>query len=765
MMTKVSELIIGLVVLIGLLCAFLLGTRLSTPLQSPALLVLSVAGGLSVLMVFTKRQMPSVRLLVFFSVVWLYFILRAYFSPVGDLGSEDLFLIFSAGLLYVTTGYNLGTASMRMGLAYTVILALSLNVISGLIQYTGGEGIWPQQFFTDVERPGGSVITGLYGYRGSFANFTSIAGVLTLALAIWGKFHIVVRAVFFSGTALSFFLISQANSRSAILALIVGVLVMIVCLFIYAKGQHDKYQKKLALSAGVLTLLLIIGGGIATVSVFSNRAAEDVSVADVVFADSARGSYWPMAIDQVSLDPILGSGSRSFSYLCDRFWNPNLRVQSNSPEFVHNEYLQTLTDYGAIGLLMILVFVCAHLVIGFKRLRVISDLMASKDLKSSNAIALCVAGMAGISIMAVHVIFDFRTHLQANLLLVSCCMVWVLPVKSLKAESSSVSQKLGILVSTLCLVAVVVFSTSLGLQEARVAKILSSQKMTEETGSWDVQAAYSIDRISALEQAIEIRPTFRRHLKLGALYYYQALNFSEPEGRKEVLQRSLFQYLEANKRHPYNPVAVINIARILAANKEYERSGAYFEQALSLGNKRADIWYDVRYYWARMLCERAADLYSLGEIEKADAMYKAGAVKLAEIEHTRAKKEIWKLEAQIVATRLQLLSGLNKFDAADMELQRFTLHNKERRRKVFKIGDKVLANYYLSKGNYLWYQRKPEAAMSQFISAKNYYLKHKRLVKGEVDELWENGYKMAEDSIEFMKRAGIDPAIDFEKTP
>ena len=119
-----------------------------------------------------------------------------------------------------------------------------------------------------------------------------------------------------------------------------------------------------------MTLLLIIGGSIAAVSIFSNRAAEDASGGDVVFADSARGSYWPMAIDQISLDPILGSGSRSFSYLCDRFWNPNLRVCSNSPEFVHNEYLQTLADYGAVRLLMILVFVCAHLVIGLSLIHI-----------------------------------------------------------------------------------------------------------------------------------------------------------------------------------------------------------------------------------------------------------------------------------------------------------------------------------------------------------------------------------------------------------
>ena len=56
-----------------------------------------------------------------------------------------------------------------------------------------------------------------------------------------------------------------------------------------------------------------------------------------------------IAVSCFGLHPLLGGGSRSYSWECFRFWDTNaMGAGGRKPEHVHNELLQTATDYGAI---------------------------------------------------------------------------------------------------------------------------------------------------------------------------------------------------------------------------------------------------------------------------------------------------------------------------------------------------------------------------------------------------------------------------------
>ena len=146
------------------------------------------------------------------SYIWLqglalvaifYFALRAYLSPVRDLGIEDLMLIIPASSLYLVAGYALtgkDGIKIRQGLAITVILLLALHVLYCLFQFNGVEGYSLARYFEGSTRSSSKQVTGMYGYYGSFANFAVIAGFLCLSLGVWGRLTFAVRgAVFFNG--------------------------------------------------------------------------------------------------------------------------------------------------------------------------------------------------------------------------------------------------------------------------------------------------------------------------------------------------------------------------------------------------------------------------------------------------------------------------------------------------------------------------------------------------------------------------------------
>lgn len=736
---------------VAFLAASIFGTTLGLPLQSFALISLALAGLLSALFCFEKKSLPVPYLLLGVVLVLSYFGIRAHFSPVADFGVDDLFLILGAGLLYLIGGYACGSPHARLAIAYSVLLALCLNVSSAVMQIGGGEGVWPFQWFADVTRPGGSLITGMYGYRGSFANFAAIGSMLSLSLALLGRYHGFVRLLWLALAALGFVGVAMSSSRSAIISLVVGGLVFACLLWVTSSAQKEGRKKHFRWIVIGLGALVLIGGPYVAYGVFSKRISSEEVGIDVFFADSSRSGYWPMALSQISDHPWIGAGSRSFSYENFQHWNPNLRKQSGSPEFVHNEYLQAATDYGLVGLLLVLIIIGVHLLIGARRTSSITAKMKDHGVSSSNELALCVAGVVGITVMAVHVIFDFRTHFQANLLLVTCCLLWVLPVRKV-VEAGKKGWFLKSVFSVI-LLGLSFFTTSLAVKELNAGLPLLNAKLAFETSSWDVRKISEDSKIQALRESIELSPSYRRHLKLGTIYHAR----SEEEGlsvdaKIDFLNKAYDQYQLAAKRHPYNPVIYVNLGSICGQLQRYSEAESYFEKVLALSGARGEVLFETPIKRSNVFYQKALVHWGASEPELAEkAFMKAYQIIDAPDVHEGKKR---RQELTIASGHLKFLAASGEFTAADTLIKQRSLDKVNYRVPLTRMH---LAEHYYTEGIHLWSQRRPEEAMRSFLVAKNNYLRHKREVKGEVGDRWLDGFKIIEERLAFFKGANIKP--------
>ena len=746
-----NRLATGLVCL-SLFIAGLVGITLSLPLQAPALILLGMAALVSTVFVFRANCESNTYFVVLLAVV--YFVIRAVYSPVWDLAVEDLILIIAAAILYMLAGPILGRPNTRTALAITVIALLLLHVVSAIIQITGREGFSMIWYFTDARRSEGNVVTGMYGYRGSFANFTIIAGMLSLCLGIWGRFPKWLRVALSILGMTALVLASLAHSRSAMISLGLGGLVFLVMIWISVESQKNKLRSRFRSLILILGCLGVLLGCVGTAMVFKNRAQHTADGADILFDSDVRLAFWPMAIEQFVDHPVTGAGSRSFSYECFYYWSPNMDTGEANPEFVHNEYLQLLADYGLVGFLLAVGLLFFHFVIGVKRVCSFSGRIGTDGFnKGSNAMALAIAGTVGIVVMAVHVVFDFRTHLMANLLILVCCLVWVLPaVRPLDRSKKERQRGIRPLVLILSLLVLGSWGMFIGIVQLRGGAPLLHNRMATEAGTWFPESVSRDVWIPALEKSIEMTPSYRRHLKLGTLYRLEATNLKGSD-RLEMMRKAIGQYEKAAVRHPYEPVSRLNLASLHTFLAEYEIADSYFENTDRLGSSR-ERWFRIHTKWADMHRQWAGSLWRAGETGKAGEHYQKALAVLKDAEVKSGDNT--EMYLMVIIEYARMLDSQNKyeatdglFDKAEKGLPPYVINS------LKKGVRREMGEHYLRKAKYLWYKREPEEAYKVLLKAKRNYYIHQVVLKGREDAQWKKGYDEVKGILKFFKETGV----------
>ena len=453
----------------------------------------------------------------------------------------------------------------------------------------------------------------MYGYYGSFANFAVIAGLLCMSLGVWGRLTFSVRgAVFLLGMA-ALGLAIWSQSRSAVLSLCPALIVFMLMLIVSCKQQGENVQRWVKRAGFVLGILMLSAATLGGFWVFGERGVKSFAM---IFDSGVRTPLWAMAGDQWVDYPWIGAGSRSFSYLCNTYWH-GLNSGELNPEFVHNEYLQLLTDYGLIGFLLITTLLFSHLVLGLRQVSRLSEKVGENGLRrGSNAMALAIAGSCGMVAMAVHICFDFPTRLMPNLLLMICCAVWILPLPSLRSTNSVKDLASELRRISMCrlialmLLALGVGAIGLGGQQLWAGLPLIKNKIAKEDGAWKPELVDRDMWIPVLKESLTRAPHWTRYQRLGTLYYIEARESESPEQKEHFLGLSKKCYLASIERHPHNLISKINLADIYKEQKQWHKADRFYAEASKTAAGREQRfrshmrWGDMHLRWALNLIDK-----------------------------------------------------------------------------------------------------------------------------------------------------------------
>ena len=337
----------------------------------------------------------------------VYFFTRAWAGGPESLATADLVVIMIGfGAYYgVSSGWTTGR-NFWLG---AIMAAAAVNVAVGLYQYWSPEAY----YFWQRAAKGTQSVTGLFPNYNSFASFLNGAAFFALTYAFFGKKPL-LRVLFavasvgcIVGTVLS-------GSRGGWVSFVLGAACWIVVVLIYLKRERSRFFAPFLL----VGVILVVAGGVTSIGLVrklteqrrvekteEQGAGESVEV-DLSGEDGGRLAYHQMAIEVFLDEPVIGAGPRAFSYRSLEKWDPDsLGLWNGLPVYAHNEFFQTLSDYGLVGGLILGVVLFVHVLLGFARL------ITGNDRKDD--LIWQLGALGGLTAILAQSFFSFLFHFPA----------------------------------------------------------------------------------------------------------------------------------------------------------------------------------------------------------------------------------------------------------------------------------------------------------------------------------------------------------------
>ncbi len=280
-----------------------------------------------------------------------YVVARYAFSPVEWISRQEMLqvLMYAAVYFLVTQHF---ARRQRQNVLLWILMAIAVGITAyGFINWMRGiQMVWWFPYEDSLQR-----------MRGTFYNPNHFAGYLDLALAValahllWSGRGAAQRIVLAYAACVMMGGIVLAGSRGGYV--ITGIILVFVLVAV-ARGVTRRWWPAL-----LIVLLIVAGGAAGAFSIDTLRGRFLNPEQNFNWYEDSRMWMWQAAW-QIALDhPWFGAGPAIFNVIYDRYRDP---VDQHIPQYVHNDYLQALSDYGITGFVLMGLLVVAFLVTAWR---------------------------------------------------------------------------------------------------------------------------------------------------------------------------------------------------------------------------------------------------------------------------------------------------------------------------------------------------------------------------------------------------------------
>ncbi len=418
--------------LIAVLCAVavisaqaLYGGAMRPVFALPALLLLAVAGALAlVAIVWRNVPAPSIPCVVSVMAFAGWLIWRTMESPDAWLAAGYLRLVVGCLVMYLIFGLLVTNPYHRLAFVCVLFLAAAIQASLAGLQFARMEAgtLFPWQseqlriWYAPKANLTGHVVN-LRG-RGTYLNgnhlvwFLNTAGLMALSLTCWGRWGLKVKILCLYVALASFAGSVVTLSRGGMLGLGAGLTVfLLLSALALALGARNRRLVSILVLAAATVVVASVG-----FLLFKNNFVVQQRFVELV-SDTYRPSVFEAALRQAQIAPLLGTGAGTFLYFGRAY---RAMTSFNDDVYVHNDWMQLLTDFGFPAVVLLLGVVWVHGVEGLRSLReVLQRRMAVHSRPQSHAAALLIGALACLAVFVVHSVFDFNMQIPANALLAS----------------------------------------------------------------------------------------------------------------------------------------------------------------------------------------------------------------------------------------------------------------------------------------------------------------------------------------------------------
>ncbi len=499
----------------------------------------------------------------------LYAVVRYLTAEVEFLARQEMIKVLVYATLFFAILNNLHKQETTQIVGLTLIfLAMAVSLYAVYQFLTTSDYAW------HLLKPEG------YRKRGSgpFINPNHLAGylemILPLALAftLTGRFGMLMKVFLAYATLAIFAGLSATISRGGWLAAAVSLSV-----FFFWLWQQRDYRKRGLI---VLGSLVVVFAAFLWKADIGPERRERFDVARQV--EDVRFRLWKPAMAMWKDHFWFGAGPAHFDYRF-RQYRPAEPILQLRPDRVHNDYLNTLADWGLLGGVLVLSCWAAFYYQVFRGWRFVQRSQNDLGAKRSNKSAFVAGGATGLLAILVHSFWDYNMHVPANAILAVTLMAIVASHYRFASERywHTVRWPLRVPVTAVLLTGLAYLGPQAWKRSFESYWLARSARAE----------ANSDAELNALRQAFRVENrNFETTTRIGGVY--RDLSFQGLEGFKGLAREAMDWFKKSSELNPYDPHGFIGQGQCLDWVGEHKEAEVLFKKAESLD---ANGWFTMAY--------------------------------------------------------------------------------------------------------------------------------------------------------------------------
>jgi O-antigen ligase len=440
-----------------------------------------------------------------------------------------------------------------------IVLAMGISCFAVYQFLTHSNRVW------DYVSPYLGRASGTYISPNNLAGFLGMLLPLATAYILVGRMKPVVRVLLGYATLVMLAGMTVTFSRGGWVAVTVALLVLLGTLIFHRNHRLP----------ALLLLVVLAGGGTVFVTKYLSktlsymrRVGEPGETAELNLA--VRLDIWTAA-EQMWQDHFWwGVGPAHYDY---RFREYRPESVQASPDRAHNDYLNLLADWGAVGGIIVLTGVVTFGAGLRKTWKYVRPTENDFGRGMSNRFAFFLGASAGLFALTVHSVVDFNLHIPANAIL----GVTLLALLSSNLRFATDRHWLGArrsvkMLATLALVAGVMYLSCQGWRRGREAAWLAQAEPLPN---------FSPERTAAWKKAFDVEPmNFETAYNLGECFRTQS--FDGGQNYEDLAKTAIQWYARGMKLDPHNGYNYLRYGMSLDWLEKHDEAGPYFNRADAL---------------------------------------------------------------------------------------------------------------------------------------------------------------------------------------
>lgn len=505
----------------------------------------------------------------------LYAVARYFTADMEFVARNELLRVLVYAVLFLAIVNNLHRQEYIQIISFTLVfLAMAISVYAIYQFITGSDWVWHMKKYYPKRA------SGTFFSPNNLAGFLEMVAPLGLAYAIVGRAKHLTRILLSYASLVILVGIGVSVSRGSWIATAIALIFFFTLLLTQARFR---------LPALVVLGLLILGGAILFPKSDFVRFRVQRIIASEDRDDSARLSLWRPAIQVWQEEIWLGAGPGHFNH---RFRQYRPEIVQAQPDRAHNDYLNTLADWGIVGLTLVaaaLVFVALSVVKTWGFVRRTDNELGPR--RGSNKLAFVMGASSSLLAIALHSIVDFNMHVPANAIIAITLMALLSSHVRFATDSFWASAKWpSRLAATAVLTIVVGYLVQQGVR-------------TSTEYRWQVRARQapiaSEERIEALKHAFKIEPqSAATAADLGEAY--RTLSQLGGPDHKEMATQGADWFRKATVLNPYDPRGFLGLGWCLDWLGKFDEADACFGKAVDLDPNNYFVMLKVGLHYQEM---------------------------------------------------------------------------------------------------------------------------------------------------------------------